>query len=279
MLSLHPRRRVSYGWTAAFRLACIVALTGVRGADGADRQTQKFDSKGVEIQYVTAGSGEPVLLLHGLHASAKLNWIAPGIFDALAKKHFVIAPDLRGHGGSGKPDGEGDYGRKMVEDVARLLDDPPLAEKLPSGKKVHVVGYSMGGLIALRLAADHPERIASLAVCGMGWLKEGSRMQTFWENRPDRGIGSTPSACVRGFAEFALTEAELKAIKVPTTVVVGVRDVLVRRFYVQPLAAERPDWPLVEIEGAGHLQCVVKPAFKEALEAWLTKQTTPPSTP
>ena len=44
-----------------------------------------FDSDGVQIKYITAGEGEPVILIHGFIANAQLNWVAPGVFDALAK--------------------------------------------------------------------------------------------------------------------------------------------------------------------------------------------------
>src|SRR5438046_2604415 len=93
-----------------------------------------FDAKGVKIHYLTAGQGEPVVLIHGLHASAALNWQAPGVLAELAKDHRVIALDLPGHGRSDKPTAEDAYGLRVVEDVVLLLDHL----KSP---KAHVVGY------------------------------------------------------------------------------------------------------------------------------------------
>lgn len=59
---------------------------------------------GTEISYRIMGEGRPTLLLHGFLADAELNWIQPGIADAIAASgRQVIAPDLRGHGGSEAP--------------------------------------------------------------------------------------------------------------------------------------------------------------------------------
>ena len=87
---------------------------------------------------------------------------------------------------------------------------------------------------------------------------------------PARQRGNTPSACARSLGKLALTEAELRAIKVSVEVIVGDRDP-VRRLYVGSLDRVRTDWPIVEIKDAGHLNCVVKPEFKEAIAAWLLK--------
>jgi pimeloyl-ACP methyl ester carboxylesterase len=69
-------------------------------------------------------------------------------------------------------------------------------------------------------------------------------------------------------AKLAITEAELKAIRVPATVIVGDHDPC-RRLYVEPLSRVRPDWPVHVIAGAGHLNCVVQPDFKVQLKAAL----------
>ena len=90
---------------------------------------------------LAAGTGAPVLLLHG-SASAAVMW-APAI-DALKAKFRVLAPDLIGYGRSDLwPDGH-DF---TVDDELRLLE--PL---LPRNVPVHVVGHSYGGLVALYLA-------------------------------------------------------------------------------------------------------------------------------
>src|SRR4051812_7089695 len=136
-----------------------------------------FKSGDVKIHYTVQGSGPPVVLIHGLLSSAEMNWTLPGITALVAKHHQVIALDCRGHGNSDKPLEESAYGVPMVEDVVALLDHLGIP-------KAHIVGYSMGGMIALKLAVLHPERVKSLMLCGMGWLQEGSKLQDFWTAIP-----------------------------------------------------------------------------------------------
>ena len=223
----------------------------------------EFDSDGVKIHYEIHGKGEPVILVHGLFASAEINWDLPGITADLAKKYQVIAFDNRGHGQSGKPKAENDYGETMAEDVIRLMDHLHLTN-------ARVAGYSLGGMIALKLAVKHPDRLKSVVLGGMGWLRTGSPEQHFFEVVPEHENILAPSACVRAMAKLAVTEAEVKAIRVPVTVIVGDRDPC-RELYVDPLRAARPDWPVHEISNAGHLNCILKPEFKTQLESALEK--------
>ncbi|MFL5244947.1 MAG: alpha/beta fold hydrolase [Gemmataceae bacterium] len=120
-----------------------------------------FDSDGVKIHYVVEGKGEPLVLIHGFAADIKTNWGLPGILSALAKKYQVIALDCRGHGKSAKPHDAKQYGKAMMEDVIRLLDHLKI-------KRAHIVGYSMGGGIALEVLMDHPDRVVTATVGGFG---------------------------------------------------------------------------------------------------------------
>ena len=217
-----------------------------------------FDAKGVRIHYLTQGAGEPVVLIHGLHASAATNWKLPGIVDRLAKQQGVIALDLPGHGQSDKPEREEAYGVQMAEDVALLLDHLQI-------KRAHIVGYSLGGMVALKFITLHPERAISGTLGGMGWLREGSRLQDVWEKLPSREGSRTPAVCVHSVGQLAVTEETLVAIKIPMTVIVGDRDP-VKKLYVAPLQNVRKDWPVIEIEGAGHINAILKPQFAEAIE-------------
>ncbi len=215
----------------------------------------------MKIHYVVEGQGEPVVLIHGLYASAKINWQLPGTAGMLAKNYRVIALDLPGHGESDKPDSEAAYGVQMVEDVRQLLDHLKI-------KKAHIVGYSLGGMIAVKFMSMHPDRVRSGIVGGMGWLREGGGLQKIWERMPAREGGRTPAACVRSFGKLAVTEKQLQAIRVPVEIIVGDRDP-VKRLYVAPLAPVRPDWPVVEIPDAGHITCIMKPQFKTEIRKWL----------
>jgi pimeloyl-ACP methyl ester carboxylesterase len=60
--------------------------------------SQTFDANGVKLHYLIEGTGEPVVLIHGLDSSARINWQMPGTIDAIARDHQVIALDLPGFG-------------------------------------------------------------------------------------------------------------------------------------------------------------------------------------
>jgi pimeloyl-ACP methyl ester carboxylesterase len=99
-----------------------------------------------------AGSGAPVVLLHGLFGAGQ-NWGA--IRAALAPRFRVITPDLRNHGASGR-DADMTYAA-MAGDVAATMD----ALGIP---RAAVLGHSMGGKVAMALALAHPDRVARLVV-------------------------------------------------------------------------------------------------------------------
>jgi len=228
----------------------------------ADPSSAFFDGNGVKLHYVQEGKGEPIILLHGLYASANMNWQKPGIFSWLAKDHEVIALDLPGHGESDKPDNAAAYGVQMANDVALLMDHLHIA-------KANIVGYSLGGLIAFRFIADHPERVLSGTLGGMGWMQAGSSQQHRWEQMdPGITISSTPSVCVNSMGKLALTKDQVLSIKVPMEIIVGDRDPVLKNYVVR-LHALRPDWPIIQIKGAGHISCVTKPQFQDELTRWI----------
>src|ERR1700730_10611853 len=76
----------------------ITALPGLVSAED-----KFFDSNGVQIRYVEQGSGDPIVLLHGLSNDIEGAWIRTGVLANLARDHHVIAMNLRGHGKSDKP--------------------------------------------------------------------------------------------------------------------------------------------------------------------------------
>lgn len=144
-------------WPLVFRfeyLAFLLVMVGLVGAKGED---QFFDSNGVRIRYVVEGKSAPVVLIHGMTLDVESQWDEAGIRKALAKDYQVIAFDLRGHGKSGKPHEASAYGVEMVEDVRRLLDHLQI-------KKAHIVGYSLGGTIALKFLTIYPERCLSVVL-------------------------------------------------------------------------------------------------------------------
>jgi pimeloyl-ACP methyl ester carboxylesterase len=246
--------------TFLFALACVAFMFTAMRSVGDD-----FNSAGVNIHYAVQGYGEPVILIHGLYSSGRLNWDVPGTTALLAKHFEVITVDCRGHGRSDKPRGEDAYGTNMVEDVVRLMDHLNI-------RTARVAGYSMGGMIAMKLAVTHSNRVSAVVLGGMGWMKTGAPLNSVWD-KMDSERFTVPPACAKSFPQFAITEAEIKAVKIPVTVLVGEDDPC-RKWYVEPLQKIRPDWPVHIIPGAGHLNCISKPEFKSQLEAALLKPQT-----
>jgi len=119
---------------------------------------------GIEIAYREWGeaSSPPVVLHHGFGADADSNWVAPGVVEALcAAGRRVVALDARGHGRSAKPHDAGRYGeQRMARDLAVLLDRI-------GARQVDLVGYSMGAIVVLLLAAEDA-RVRRLIVGGVG---------------------------------------------------------------------------------------------------------------
>ncbi|MGB8861146.1 MAG: alpha/beta fold hydrolase [Ilumatobacteraceae bacterium] len=114
---------------------------------------------GHEVGYRRSGSGEAVLLIHGLAGSSK-TWRA--VHPLLAEHHDVIAPDLLGHGESAKPMGDYSLGA-----FASGLRDFMAAIDVPSAT---IVGHSFGGGVAMQLAYQHPELCDRLVLVGSGGL-------------------------------------------------------------------------------------------------------------
>lgn len=113
---------------------------------------------GIEIAAWVAGSGPPLLLLHGF-PQTHVCWhkIAP----ALAERYTVVATDLRGYGLSSKPAGGGDHAtyskRAMANDQVAVMHALGFA-------RFNVAGHDRGGRVAHRMALDHPHSVSRLAV-------------------------------------------------------------------------------------------------------------------
>jgi pimeloyl-ACP methyl ester carboxylesterase len=118
-----------------------------------------LDAGGFRTHYHDAGEGAPVLLVHGSGpgVSAWANW--RHCVPVLAEVARVVAPDLVGYGASDKPN-DLSYGLRLwTNHVWAFLDALGL-------DRVSVVGNSLGGRIALQMAADHPERLDRLVLMG-----------------------------------------------------------------------------------------------------------------
>jgi pimeloyl-ACP methyl ester carboxylesterase len=248
-------RRLGDKRMSTFSRLVLTLLVAVASA----ARAEEFDSAGVKIHYLVEGKGEPIILIHGLFINAKINWEWPGIITELAKEHQVIALDCRGHGLSGRPESNDQYGVKMVDDVVRLMDHLHLA-------KADIVGYSMGGAITMKLMVLHPDRVRSAVVGGMGWMNAGN---VFSPDGKGHQSQTAMGACIRGFKELAVSAEEVRGIKTPFCVIVGAIDPL-RQMYVEPLHKLRPDVPIKIVKAADHQTCVFRPDFKQQIKAYLT---------
>src|SRR6516164_8059138 len=122
---------------------------------------------GLKMYYEVHGNGEPVVLLHGAFMTITNNWT--GWIDELSKTRKVIAVEMQGHGRTA--DIDRDFSSEnLADDVAALLDHL----KIP---RADLIGYSMGGCVAMQCAIRHPEKVRkvvsiSAAFRHDGWVKE-----------------------------------------------------------------------------------------------------------
>ena len=111
---------------------------------------------GVKTYLLSGGEGAPIVFLHGLGASS-YSWRQ--LLPVFARTHKVCAPDFPGYGRSDKPE-EFDYTfAGFARWLESFLDDMGLA-------RAALVGNSMGGAVALRLALERPERVSHLVLIG-----------------------------------------------------------------------------------------------------------------
>ena len=137
---------------------CYTVALEVEGVTDFGRHVRVECADGVRVHAVVAGSGEPLLLLHG-HPETWLMWhrVAP----RLAERFTVVMADLRGYGDSDCPPDVPDHSnfskRTMAEDQLTLMG------ALGCGR-FHVMGHDRGARVGYRLALDHPEAVDRLVL-------------------------------------------------------------------------------------------------------------------
>lgn len=114
-----------------------------------------------------SGSGEPVVLLHGSFMTISNNWT--GWIGELSQTRKVIAVEMQGHGRTADIDREFSY-ENLADDIAALLDYLNIAQ-------ADLLGYSMGGGVAMQVAIRHPEKVRKVVSISAvfrhdGWVKE-----------------------------------------------------------------------------------------------------------
>lgn len=181
---------------------------------------------GARVALLDSGAGSPVLLVHGLGG-----WHWERVIPRLAERHRVLAPWLRGFGDSEGPTG---YSiEDLAADMAAVLGRAGAAP-------AHVVGHSLGGMVAQVLAVDHPDLVRSLALVST-LSHSGRRSSTF---------ALAMARVSEVGAEAALAEPEvlarLEAVMGDAFPSNG-REVLARRLVGRngPRPAEAPAWRAV----------------------------------
>jgi pimeloyl-ACP methyl ester carboxylesterase len=180
---------------------------GLHDASGSPLPGRLIEVAGCETYVVEAGSGPPVLLLHGFADTADC-WRR--IVPALVQRHRVVALDIPPFGRSGRAPIGG--GAELVDYYPDFF--PALVDSLKL-EKASLVGHSLGGAIALNLALDHPERFERLTLIAPAGL--GDRAPWWWHAAAGRYLnwaallrlpnplaGPAIRAGLRGFLEERL---------------------------------------------------------------------------
>jgi pimeloyl-ACP methyl ester carboxylesterase len=121
------------------------------------------DVNGLSLHYEEHGSGEPLVLLRGGIGAGEM---FGAMLPELSAGRRVITVDLQGHGGTADVD-RPLRPELMADDIAALLDHLGL-------EQADLMGYSLGGLVALRTAIQHPARIGRLVLVAAGFRRDGS---------------------------------------------------------------------------------------------------------
>jgi pimeloyl-ACP methyl ester carboxylesterase len=118
---------------------------------------------GLSLYYEEHGSGEPLVLLHGGISAGEM---FGAILPALAAERRVITVDLQGHGGTADVD-RPLLPETMADDIAALIRHLGV-------ERADVMGYSLGGTVALRTAIQHPQVVRRLVLVSVGFRRDGS---------------------------------------------------------------------------------------------------------
>jgi 3-oxoadipate enol-lactonase len=237
------------------------------------------------LHYTSAGDGPPVVLIHGFGLDLRM-WDSQ--WGAFAQRHRVIRYDLRGYGGSSLP--EGAYSH--VDDLLALIDFLGL-------ESVHLVGLSLGGRVALRVAAQEPQAVRSLTLADPAldghvwtddWLQRWRAMtetakrgnlngaKKLWRehilfepaNRNPK-VAESLDLMVDGYSGWHLAYPDpgtmpetpiaqvLPSISIPSQVLVGELDLPDFQTIARRLGQEMPQAELHTIPGSGHMSNMEAP--------------------
>ena len=246
-----------------------------------------FKNGNVEIAYLDEGEGEPIVLVHGFASTKEVNWVNPSWVTTLTRAgRRVIALDDRGHGGSSKLTDPTEYhSAKMAGDVAALMDHLRI-------ERADVMGYSMGARITAFLAVDHPARVRSAILGGLGirlvegvGLPESIADALEAPSLPDvkdpmgrvfrafaeqtKSDLTALAACIRGSRQV-LSREQVAGIGIPVLVAVGTKDVVAGSG--PELAALIPGAQALDIPDRDHMLAVGDKAYKTGVLEFLDRR-------
>ncbi len=268
----------------------------------------RVDLDGVALEVEDHGDGVPLVLLHGFPLSSAM-WTP--VRTALEQAARVITPDLRGFGESDKPSA-GYAIEELARDVIGLADALPL-------DRVVLGGHSMGGYVALRVAAGRRERIAGLILVDSRAVAdppEGKARRDAGIARIARGetaafldeftaglIGPSSQAraprlldeiraiaadaaphalagCLAGMRDRPDSTAVLPGLDIPALVIVGREDALTPPALSHAMAKSLPRCTLVEVPASGHTPSMERPIpTAEAMLGFLRQHFPKPASP
>jgi 3-oxoadipate enol-lactonase len=254
--------------------------------------------RGIELAYTDAGRGPAVLFLHGFPFDRSM-W--RGQVERLSADFRVIAPDLRGHGGT-TATREPSTMEEMAEDVVALLDELNVPRAV-------VCGLSMGGYVALALYRAHPSRVRALVLADTRAKADAEEARRAREENAQRALAEgtgpivdsmlpkllagrtregepgvvarvremmsaiTPEGAAAALRGMALRRDQtdiLPSIDVPVLVLVGSEDAVTPPSEAEAMHALIKGSRLRVVEGAGHVSNVERPEeFDLALAEFL----------
>jgi pimeloyl-ACP methyl ester carboxylesterase len=238
-------------------------------------------ANGLDISYDAHGAGPPLLLLHGATSSGREDFAAQ--IPLLARAFRVYVPDARGHAATRWDAADGFSYDWLVADALAFADAMHLAT-------FHVLGFSMGAMTALQLAARVPERLRTLVVVGITTQREprasvarrlmdpvrAEREDPEWvaelsrRHDPVQGEGAwrrlLPAIAADVAAQPLLSPRDLRRAELPALVAVGDRDPFVPVDHAWGISRLLPDGRLLVAPDCGHLVPVRRAGlFNEAL--------------
>jgi pimeloyl-ACP methyl ester carboxylesterase len=249
------------------------------------------------VSYLEAGEGPPLVLLHGIGSAARS---FRDQLDRLSAGYRVVAWDAPGYGGSPPLEAVAPTADDYAERLAAFLDALGI-------ETCHLLGHSLGCLMAARFAVRHPARVLSLSLCsiatGHGLLADGERKRLLAQRidavaqlgpaemarqRGPRLVAPGASAAILqrvidtmatvrpdGYAQAArmLSTADIKADiarlmpTLPLQIVYGEADIITPPARNLEVAALRPGVPVAVVPGAGHALYLEQPQAFNAIVA------------